>query len=417
MTFWIICGALALVVTILLGLAIVRGRRDGEAPAAYDLRVYRDQLKEVDRDLARGVVSPEDGERTRAEISRRILAADGELKKAAATGSTSNGPARAMAAVAVLAVTGGAFALYSELGAPGYDDLPLQRRIEIAHELSVTRPSQAEAEKQVPPRPAMQEPSPEYQQLMQQLRAAVAERPNDPQGLRLLARNESMMGNYRAGYSAQETLLSVLGDQATATDYAQYGSMLVVAAGGFVSPEAEAAFMAALARDPQNGMSRYYMGLMSAQNGRPDRAFDVWRDLLNDSAPDAPWLPPLRAQIEEAAFRAGAKFELPAAETAPMAAPNAPLSGPTADDVQNAADLTPAERQDMIRGMVEQLNERLATEGGTPAEWSRLISSLGMLGEQDRARAIWGEAQARFADHPDALAEIRAGAARAGVAE
>ncbi len=411
MTFWIICGALALVVTALLAMAIVRGRREEEPPVAYDLRVYRDQLKEVDRDLARGVVAPEDAERTKAEISRRILTADAALKAAEASGKPSNGPAPLVAGVSALALLAGSLALYARMGAPGYDDLPLQRRIEIAHELSVTRPSQQEAEKQVPPRPATQEPAPEYLQLMDRLRAAVAERPDDPQGLRLLARNESMLGNYRAAYESQQHLLSVLGDNATAEDYAQYASLMVMAAGGFVSPEAEKALLAALNRDPANGMARYYMGLMAAQNGRPDRAFRVWDALMKEGPADAPWITPIRAQIEEAAFRAGVKYELPAAQGA------APLKGPSTEDMQNAADMTPEERQDMIRGMVEQLNDRLAEEGGTPAEWARLISSLGMLGQQDRARAIWTEAQAKFVDKPEALAEIHAGAARAGVAE
>ncbi|MEC8041568.1 MAG: c-type cytochrome biogenesis protein CcmI, partial [Pseudomonadota bacterium] len=55
MTFWIIITVLALAVSGLMGLALLRGRVGDEPPAAFDLRVYRAQLKEVDRDLARGV--------------------------------------------------------------------------------------------------------------------------------------------------------------------------------------------------------------------------------------------------------------------------------------------------------------------------------------------------------------------------
>ena len=79
--------------------------------------------------------------------------------------------------------------------------------------------------------------------------------------------------------------------------------------------------------------------------------------------------------------------------------------------------MTDADRQAMIRTMVEGLNSRLAEEGGTPAEWSRLIGAYGILGEVDKARAIWAEAQVKFATQPDALDEIRGGARRAGVAE
>ena len=54
MTFWIIVSLLALAVAALLVLALLGGRTGAEPAAAYDLRVYRDQLKDVERDLARG---------------------------------------------------------------------------------------------------------------------------------------------------------------------------------------------------------------------------------------------------------------------------------------------------------------------------------------------------------------------------
>jgi cytochrome c-type biogenesis protein CcmH len=44
---------------------------------------------------------------------------------------------------------------------------------------------------------------------------------------------------------------------------------------------------------------------MYAQQGRPDLAFPIWRNLLAESTPDAPWLGPIRLQIEEVAAMAG----------------------------------------------------------------------------------------------------------------
>ncbi|MGC9371653.1 MAG: c-type cytochrome biogenesis protein CcmI, partial [Paracoccaceae bacterium] len=81
MTFWLIAAAAALLTAALLVLALLRGGRSQVPPAAYDLQVYRDQLKEVEKDLARGVVSREDAERVRVEVSRRILEADRALAK------------------------------------------------------------------------------------------------------------------------------------------------------------------------------------------------------------------------------------------------------------------------------------------------------------------------------------------------
>ena len=43
-----------------IALALLTRRAEAEHPAAYDLRIYRDQLKEVERDLARGVINEAD---------------------------------------------------------------------------------------------------------------------------------------------------------------------------------------------------------------------------------------------------------------------------------------------------------------------------------------------------------------------
>ena len=73
------------------------------------------------------------------------------------------------------------------------------------------------------------------------------------------------------------------------------------------------------------------------------------------------------------------------------------------------------DRQEMIRSMVEGLAERLATEGGPPAEWGRLIGALAVLNETERARAVLAEARAAFDGDPEAVAEINAAAARVGL--
>ena len=71
----------------------------------------------------------------------------------------------------------------------------------------------------------------------------------------------------------------------------------------------------------------------------------------------------------------------------------------------------------MIRGMVDQLSDRLATDGGPVTDWARLITSLGVLGEGERAKAIYTEAQTRFAGREAELATLRTAAEAAGVAE
>jgi cytochrome c-type biogenesis protein CcmH len=146
---------------------------------------------------------------------------------------------------------------------------------------------------------------------------------------------------------------------------------------------------------------------MFLQTGRPDRAFALWAPLLARSGPDDLWTPALRAQMPEVAALAGAiNYSLPPDPAAP---------GPTAQDMEAAQEMTPEQRQEMIRGMVAQLNERLATEGGPASDWARLISAYGVLGDTARALEVWTEAKAVFADRADDLSTIRQAAEDAGV--
>jgi cytochrome c-type biogenesis protein CcmH len=91
------------------------------------------------------------------------------------------------------------------------------------------------------------------------------------------------------------------------------------------------------------------------------------------------------------------------------------MPGPSAGDVEAAGEMSAEDRQEMIRGMVARLSDRLATEGGTPEEWARLISSLAVLGDEAQAIAVWNNAQEVFADNPDALEVVREGARAAGL--
>lgn len=404
MSFWIAAALLTAALAALLLGALLRRRRAARSAAEADIGVYRDQLAEVARDAERGTISAAEAERSRIEISRRILEADRTAAPAAR--GMAGGPV-ILPAILILAMLGGAFWLYQRIGAPGYPDLPMSERLARAEAFRVDRPSQAEAEAKavLPPAP---EPEAHYAELLDRLRKAVAANPGDLTGERLLARNEAAVGNYGAAAKAQAKVIALTGAAATADDYATLADLYVLATGGYVSPEAEKAAGEALKRDPKNGTARFYVGLMWAQTGRPDLAFGFWRALLEEGPEDAPWIAPIRDQIGMLAAAAGVTYTPPA--------PSGTLKGPGAGDVAAAADMTDEDRAGMIRGMVAQLSERLLSEGGSVEEWSRLISSLGVLGEKDRAREAWDKAQAAFAGQEAALEALRQAAETAGVA-
>lgn len=408
MTFWVLTIALALIFTATMVLALLRPRRDLAAAASFDLQVYRDQLSEIEQDARSGKIPEEEAARLKTEISRRILAADSKMQSHQGSMDAKR-PARvAMAAVIASVMFVGGFALYTSLGAPGYGDMPLHDRVEQARELLSNRQSQAQAEAGRPAQTQPQAPD-DYLALVSKLRTAVAERPDDLQGLRLLVRSEAALGNYVAAYQAQAQVVRLTGEEVSVKDLTDLADMMVIAAGGYVSPETQEVLDRVLERAPTNGVARFYSGILMAQTGRPDLGFRIWDDLLRNSRESDPWVGPIQQEIMDLAFRAGVSEYTPPSPLGTV--------GPSEDDINNAADMTPQERAEMVRGMVNRLSERLAEEGGPPQDWGRLITALVVIGESEQAGAIWEEAQTIFAQKTDMLAIVAKAAREAGLSE
>jgi cytochrome c-type biogenesis protein CcmH len=397
MTVWLFWGIAAALAFASLGLVLAplfRGGPRGERRASYDMAVFRDQLREIDADVSRGVLSEAEAADTRIEVSRRLLAAaDAETAERAAAASPRL--ARRTAPLAAAALALGALGLYAALGVPGLPDQPLQARMARDAAERAQRPTQAEVEAMVAARGAGTPPADsEDAALVAKLQLALERRPDDLQGQRLLARGLATLGRWPEARAAQARVLELLGDAAAAQDLVDHAEFMILAANGYVSPEAEAELARALAMEPGNPVGRYYSGLTLAQGGRPDLAWRVWSALLDEGPPDAPWIAPIEAQIDELARAAG----LP---------PRAPDAA--------AGRMPPGERQAMIEGMVAGLAERLAAEGGPPADWARLIRSLGVLGRRDEAAEVLAEARTAHAGDAAALAELDAAARDAGL--
>jgi cytochrome c-type biogenesis protein CcmH len=395
--FWAVVVGLAAMVGVVLVQALRRGAQPVQSHP--DISVYRDQLAEVERDLARGVLSGDEAQRLTTEVSRRLLDADRAAQAAAP--ATRAGLALPLTAIATLLAA--SVALYNWLGAPGYLDLPLATRIAMADEAFANRPTQAQAEALTPAQPPA-EIAPDFQSLIDKLRAAVKDRPDDQQGLELLARNEAALGNFAAAARAQSHLVDLLGERATPEQRLGAAQMMIAAAGGYVSPEAEIHLVAVLQADPQNPMARYFSGLMFGQNGRPDRTFALWQPLLAEGPPDAPWIAAIETDIAAVAAEAGIRYQAPAA------------SGPSQADMQAAGEMSAQDREAMIAGMVDQLETRLLAEGGPVEDWVKLIGALGVLAQPDRGRAALAAGEVALAADPAALAALREAAAAAGFA-
>lgn len=386
---WFLGSAACLVCTGFIVRSILQPQTIDISAASKDLALYKDQLREVDSDLARGVLSETESESARLEISRRILAADKRAQMETLANPAPSIVNKLLAAFVILTVLTGSLGIYANLGKPNLPDRPLVARLAAAQEARAQRLSQEDAEVQVPDE-KINIPE-DYLKLVKRLREAIKKRPNDEQGLRLLALHEFRIGKYRAARKAHTRIMKVVGDKVTAKDYIDFAEVMIFATNGYVSPEAEITLSQALKLKPNDGRTRYYSGLAMAQNGRADVAYRLWEGLLKEGPQDAAWIPLIKSQIDDVARLAGINMS------------NQPLPGPTTDQINAASEMTKEDRKKMIRGMVAGLGERLATNGGTMNEWARLIRALGVLGETARASEIWNEAKDVFSDNPKAL--------------
>ncbi len=402
--FGLICTALAVLAIATVLAPLWRGRATDAAGGSgtdTDIDIYRDQLAEVDRDLARGVLDMTEAERTRVEISRRLLHADTNTRSA--TIGAPRGANRVVIILLAAAIFLGAGALYWQLGAPGYGDYPRAQRIAASDERRENRPSQQDAEKANPETDAISQADAGTREILQALRGAAFERPDEVQAWAYLAQIEASVGNMQRAARAQETTIALLGDTAVETDFVRLLDFLVIGAQGYVSPEVEAIAVSLLQSDPDNTAAQYYAGLLYAQNDRPDRAFGFWRRVVEDGDQDTLYWDFAASRISDVAAQLGIDYALP------------DQRGPTADDLAAAQDMSEQDRNAMIEGMVGQLADRLATEGGPPQDWARLISSLAVLGETETALIVLSEAEATFGGDIQAVQIVRRAAQEAGL--
>ena len=101
------------------------GRGAGPQNDGTEATVYKDQLLEIERDLAAGLIGPSEAAAARVEISRRLLAADDAERKLPASSNVLF--RRLVAAVALAGLPLLAVALYLPLGSPRLADFPLGR--------------------------------------------------------------------------------------------------------------------------------------------------------------------------------------------------------------------------------------------------------------------------------------------------
>lgn len=396
MLFWILAALLTAAAVAVVLRPLMMPARDAARRADYDLAVYKDQLAEVDRDLARGTITQSEAEAARTEIARRLLAADRGGEGDASSPAPAAAPGRAarvLAVVLTLAVPVAALTFYLAEGSPGVPGQPFAQRDPGERQQLIRAEMDAGA-------------------LQRELEA---ERPEDVGGWVDLAGRWADLGRWAEAAEAYGRAVGLTeGDPRLLS---AYGEALVNIDDGTVTGQAIEAFERALAADPTDPRAQYYMAVAAVQSGQDQLALDRFRALMGHSPADAPWVPIVRDRITATANRLGLDPE----EVMPEPQPPAPeaagglagtgrppaaggLPGPTEEQMAAAQDMDPEAQQEMIRGMVEGLAARLEDDPDDLDGWQRLGRSYAVLGEPAKAAEAFEQAAELAPEDPAILA-------------
>ncbi|MEM6711455.1 MAG: c-type cytochrome biogenesis protein CcmI [Pseudomonadota bacterium] len=368
MLIWSVFAILTALAAVAVMAPYARARRNqavGDAKpldlelGGTDAEVYKDQLTEIERDLARGVVTEGEADAARLEVSRRLLRAAEALDQAdgfAAGAKVQPAPgivshpwrARAVLLTSFVFVPLLAAVVYLSYGAPGLGDRPLADRLATSVE------------------------NQDVAILVARVENALAENPDDARGWSILAPVYARQGRFADARNAYRQLIRIQGGSPML--FSDLGEIVVVQNQGLVTADAMVRFDEALAIDPTFPKARYYRALGLVQEGDTDTARSILIAMREEGGPSAPWTEDVDSLL--------ANIEGVASTADPSRAPVI-----NANDAAALAALPEVDRRRAIEGMVENLAVRLE---GTPfdlAGWSQLVRSYVTLERREEAQA------------------------------
>lgn len=392
---WLGYAALTLISVGILVWPIMRNAGTAAQETEADQALYQGQLKEVEGDVANGLLTNSEAETARTEIKRRLLAANRR-----ATGDKGvDAPMARMSAVTGIAVLVPfcALAVYVTIGAPGLPSAPVEQRRADA----LVNPENTD-----------------FGVLIEDLADRLRQNPESTEGWVLLARSYRQINRLEDAATAYRRALATGSNDIDI--YTEFGDTLTAMNGGTVPPEAADVFRAVLRTDRDEPRARFYLGLAAAQAGNVADSIAIWRDLTANAASDAPWLAMVRDQMSQVAM---------AANIMPMTiAPRHPLDGPTttqstvdsastvmvpeADeddfrpDVSALADRFSGGEMTMIQEMVGGLEARLEFEPDDFEGWMQLARSYSVLGNTEKSAGAYRKASALNTDAIEPRAKL-----------
>lgn len=255
MISFFIAAALLIVTALLFVLYPLMGRqkiRGGVSHAESSLSIYRDQIVELDRELASQTIDRLQYDLARREIDRRVLE---EVEEESDQEKSTIGQHWVLAIAISVLMPLAAVGLYLTLGEPTAIDV-------VAKNGAAAGGGHASSKEQIA-------------DLAEQLRGRLKANPNDTEGWLMLAKTEGALGRFDESVLAYRQLLKrVKEDSQTLADFAD---TLAVAQGRSLIGEPEQLIQRALVLDGNNVKALALAGTLSFQQGKYAEAAAHWK--------------------------------------------------------------------------------------------------------------------------------------------
>lgn len=280
--FWVYASMLAGAALAFLVTPLIRGYAKTGAPvsrAASNLNVFRDQLAELDADLAAGTIGREQWEAARADLQRGLL---DDAGAPAASAAVPAGRSKAAAIAIGIAVPLVSVLMYLGLGSPqGLEPRKQSAAQGAPHQLS---PEQIETM---------------VARLAQRLQA----NPDDGEGWIMLARTYAALGRFAEAAGAYAKAEAKFPQDAQLL--ADYADTLAMAQGQNLQGRPEALVRRALQADANNLKALALAGTVEFEKREFAMAVEYWRRMLPLLPSDSDMGDSVRASIKEAQDKQG----------------------------------------------------------------------------------------------------------------
>ena len=281
-TFFIVAG-LMLVLALAFSVLPLIGKRLKFGAVSHrqtNLSIYRDQLRELENDLAQGTLDRLQYEAAKQEVERRVLEEQVEGEVGIDVAEAPKWTLASLVAVFIPLVTISTYLLLGSPAALDYTGSVMQSQ-GGAHDLSPQR----------------------LAQMVETVKERVKSNPDDVEGWMMLAKTTQALGRYPEAVQAFREIVRRVPPDAQL--YADFADTLAMANGRTLEGEPQQLIEQALKVDPHNIKALALGGTVAYQAKNYVKAAELWKRILTLVPPDAEFAQQIRGSVFDAEAKAG----------------------------------------------------------------------------------------------------------------